>query len=126
MPSVSDIAIIGTGSLARSICYTLPLISKRALKITVIGRSVKAAKEVATIGNVRSQLADSKVFFTSREIDWENKQSLNKTLIGIQAKIILLASSLQSPWEFSNTHSKWSTLVRKGGFGITLPLQAFL
>src|SRR6185295_3826493 len=100
--------------------YSIPLLTKKALKIIVASRSFKDSKEVATVGNVRARSVNSKVIFSSRVIDWQNKQNLKETLIDTQAQIVLLASSLQSPWEFSENDSKWSLLVREGGFGVTL------
>ena len=126
MKSNNHLFIIGTGSLARAICYAIPLLTKDELNVTVISRSLRSSKEVATVGNVRAKLVNSKVMFAFEEVDWENKQKLKETFIDAQAKIVLLASSLQSPWEFSDTKSSWATLIQHGGFGITLPLQAYL
>ncbi|MEU4721981.1 hypothetical protein AB0G06_20365 [Nonomuraea dietziae] len=37
---------------------------------------------------------------------------------------VLLAASSQSPWESLSSPSAWTSLLRRGGFGLTLPFQA--
>ena len=121
-----DILVIGTGSLSRVFCYAIALTFSESLKVCVIGRAKSSVAQVVTIANARSAAFLSKVTFTGDSIDWNSENDLSDKLATYSPRLILQTASLQSPWEFTGSESAWCSLIKRGGFGITLPLQAAL
>ncbi len=121
-----DILVIGAGSVSRVFCYAVALAFKESLKVCVIGRAKSSVDEVVTIANARSATFFSKVTFTGDSIDWHSENDLADKLATYSPRLILQTASLQSPWEFTTSKSAWCSLIKRGGFGITLPLQTAL
>lgn len=109
------IAVVGSGSLARAVCYSFAVGAVPAT-VTVLARSGERAAEVAYVAGVRARLARSAVTFEAREAD-----SFDTAFGEIAPHVVLNCASHHSPWEQS---SGWMDLVRRAGFAITLPLQA--
>jgi hypothetical protein len=61
----------------------------------------------------------------SYELDWSNVDQMAATIAAVAPTAILNTASLQSPWSLG-TVSAWSRLVREGGYGVTVALQAAL
>jgi hypothetical protein len=61
----------------------------------------------------------------SHELDWSNVDQLAATIAAVAPTAILNTASLQSPWSLG-TPNAWSRLVRQGGYGVTVALQAAL
>jgi hypothetical protein len=64
------------------------------------------------------------ISFVGCEVCWE-EEAIERLLNRMQPDLILHIASLVSPWELE-PGSRWAELVRRGGFGISLPLQAAL
>jgi hypothetical protein len=124
--SSARILITGTGSLASHICFALATSSDRAVDAHVFGRTLSPAAKIATIANARSRAVGRKVRFFPGELDWRSSHSLVDALSTIDPTLIIHTASLQSPWEASQHSSAWTDLLSKGGFGLTLALQAAL
>lgn len=58
--------------------------------------------------------------------DISNQSFLSDRFASLQPIIILQAASLQSYWETETGTSAWADLLREGGYGITIALQAAL
>ncbi|GAA2800692.1 potassium transporter TrkA [Nonomuraea dietziae] len=114
---MTELAVIGTGGLARAVCYALAVTGPSA-RITVIGRDPARTAELCHVGMARAALAGSNVTF--RPVTG----SLPEALASAAPAGVLLAASSQSPWESLSSPSAWTSLLRRGGFGLTLPFQA--
>lgn len=122
----ADIAIVGSGSLARAFAYGISLVVSGGLRVTVLGRSEPKVSQLVNIANARSASLSRAVNFTPCVLQSFSVSDLAPLLRSLKAKVILVAASLQSPWEFSGQDTAWTELVLRGGFGITLPLQLHL
>ncbi|MBG0828718.1 potassium transporter TrkA [Planomonospora sp. ID67723] len=114
---MTGLAVIGTGGLARAVCYALAVTGPPA-QVTVIGRDPARTAEVCHISMVRAALAGSGATF--RPVTGP----LPEALATAAPAGVLLAASSQSPWESLGSPSAWTSLLRRGGFGLTLPFQA--
>jgi hypothetical protein len=119
----ADIVIIGSGSLAHGIVYALSQVPTGAPRIAITGRSEAKVSQMALIANARAASFGTRPFFFPVGIPEFKVSAFSRVLRSLKPKVILLAASLQSPWEGSQEQSAWTRLIVKGGFGITLPLQ---
>jgi hypothetical protein len=119
----ADIVIIGSGSLAQGIVYALSQVAMGSLRIAIIGRSTAKVSRIALIANARSASFGTPLVFFPWGIAEFKASAFSRALHSLKPKVILLAASLQSPWETSQEPSAWTRLIAEGGFGITLPLQ---
>ncbi|MFI7643141.1 hypothetical protein [Nonomuraea sp. NPDC049400] len=119
-----DIVILGSGSLARSVCYSLALVSPNESVVTVVSRTASSSAEVCYIADVRATLAGTAVKFRPLSLGRYSADSISSILRQTRPKLVLNCASYQSPWEKIYSPSAWTTLMSRAGFGITLPLQA--
>ncbi|MFE3450372.1 hypothetical protein ACFXJ8_15710 [Nonomuraea sp. NPDC059194] len=120
------LVVIGTGGLARGLCYALATITRTPLDVVVVGRTQERAAEVCYVGAARAALADAPVAFHARTADLSSDDALADLLSRLSPVGLFLAASSQSPWERTTAPSAWTSLVRHAGFGLTLPFQAEL
>ena len=118
-----DVVIIGSGSLARGIVHALSQIATGSIRIAIIGRSAVKVSRMALIANARAASFGTSPIFFPLEIPQFNATAFSRAFRALKPKIILLAASLQSPWESSQDENLWTRLIADAGFGITLPLQ---
>jgi hypothetical protein len=123
---VIDVLVLGTGSLARQFAYALALQAERPLKVWIASRNMAAAVEVAHLCGMRSDIVGPRSVFQGHFFPWTDLSEAADTLYKAQPRIILHASSLQSPWTLDPGASVWGRCVQNSGFGVTLPLQAAL
>ncbi|WP_285707036.1 DUF6002 family protein [Microtetraspora sp. NBRC 16547] len=124
MTDQPTLAVIGTGGLARSICYALAVCGTQPIRVLVAGRDHGRAAEVCYVAAARAAAAGVPVTFQPLTVDPACDRSLADTL-GVGAPTgVLVAASSQSPWERQNAPSAWTELVQRAGFGLTLPFQA--
>ena len=119
----ADVVIIGSGSLARGIGYALSQVSTGSLRVAIIGRSVGKVSRMAVIANARSASFGASATFSALGFPEFKALAFSRALRSLKPKVVLLAASLQSPWERSQGETGWTRLIAAGGFGITLPLQ---
>jgi hypothetical protein len=122
----ADIVIIGSGSLAHGITYALSQARRGSLRIAIIGPSGAKVSQMALIANARAASFGTRPFFFPVEIRDFRAAAFSRALGSLKPKVMLLAASLQSPWESSLGQNAWTRLIAEGGFGITLPLQLSL
>jgi len=122
----ADIVIIGSGSLAHGIVYALSQVAAGSLRIAIIGRSGAKVSRMTLIANARVASFGTRPFFFPVGIPEFRAAAFSRALRSLKPKVILLAASLQSPWESSLGQNAWTRLIARGGFGITLPLQLSL
>ena len=73
--------------------------------------------------NARAAIVGTSVICQPFSISRFNAAEFSKLFRSLKPKVILLAASLQSPWEVTQEENVWTRLISHGGFGITLPLQ---
>ncbi len=117
-----DILIIGTGSLATNISLCLSTQNThRNIRIMHVGRNEEKLAAMTRIMNLRADVNKRYSRFSYKTIDFNDEKTLINLFKYTNPNIILLCSSLQTPWIKKTT--SWEKLVHKHGFGITLPLQ---
>ena len=125
MPRGNDLVLIGTGSLARSICYSLAD-TARGGQVTILGRDPSTVREIAIVAGARARANGTSWIFEGISTDIANGPMLTERLAATQPRIILQAASLQSFWETESGTSAWAKMLREGGYGVTIALQAAL
>ncbi|MGV9297333.1 hypothetical protein [Amycolatopsis sp. NPDC003676] len=115
---VPHVVVAGSGSLARSACFSLAL-ARIPAAVHVLARRPGKAQEVADLAEMRARLSGSPVCFEAGDLT-----DLREVLARAQPTVVLNCASHQSPWERMTSPSEWTNLLRRGGFGLTLPLQA--
>lgn len=119
----ATILIIGSGSLARAISYSLALLMSRPHRVIVCARSRKQLDEIIYVARAKAASAQSPVKFDSVEFDAESGDA-GRLLSSLQPDVVVNCASYYSPWEWIHQPSSWTQLLRSAGFGFTLPLQA--
>lgn len=119
-----SICILGSGSLARAICYALATVCTRDITVFIVSRTEGSAQELCYVANARAALNRSQIRFESRKIEAYSREQISPLLTESEVEVVLSCASLQSPWEKSTTPSAWTDLLALAGFGITMPLQA--
>ncbi|MFN8771051.1 MAG: hypothetical protein ACK5WP_09345 [Neisseriaceae bacterium] len=116
--------VMGAGSLARSIVYSLPMLYKDKLDVLIIGRNMDDVTKITTIASTRSIICNSNVRFAGQVMEWDNFEELGNIIANYCPEMVVLAASMQSPWTLNKFSSKWAALISEIGFGFTLPFQA--
>ena len=119
----ATILIVGSGSLARAISYSLALLPSRPHRVIVCARSKEQLNEIIYVSRAKAASAQSPVKFDSIEFDAESGDA-GRLLSSLQPDIVVNCASYYSPWEWIHQPSSWTHLLRSAGFGFTLPLQA--
>ena len=119
----ATILIVGSGSLARGISYSLALLSSRPHRVIVCARSRDRLNEIIYVSRAKAAAAQSAVKFDSVEFDAETGDA-GALLSSLQPDVVVNCASYYSPWEWIHQPSAWTHLLRSAGFGFTLPLQA--
>ena len=124
----SDVVLFGTGSLARSIVYNLAttMVSSTPLNVLIVGRSRIEVEEVAFVARGRAGAAGEGHAFEPFTASWADASVAGEILYQHRPVVAVVAASEQSPWELARDADAWTQLVKRGGFGITLPLNASL
>jgi hypothetical protein len=120
------IAVIGTGSLARSVCFSLASLLDQPTEVSVIGRSVAALAELSYVASTRASLAGRQITFRPCADPLTGEDELVSTLTSAGASLVVCCASRQSPWEAASAPSAWTALTAKAGIALTLPLNADL
>ncbi len=119
----ATILIIGSGSLARALSYSLAVLLSRPHRVIVCARSRDKLNEIIYVSRAKAASAHAPVKFDSVEFDAESGDP-GTLLSSLQPDIAVNCASYYSPWEWIHQPSAWTRLLRSAGFGFTLPLQA--
>lgn len=122
---MSSVVLLGSGALARSVCYSLA-VGATPMTLTIAARDGAKAAEIAYVGNVRAALSGSPVRCRSVPSQLADPLELSRVLAATRPDIVLLAASYQSPCERLTSPSSWTELLDRTGFGVTAPLHALL
>ncbi|MCT2581935.1 hypothetical protein [Actinophytocola gossypii] len=109
---------MGTGRLARSVCYSLAVECAVPVEVLVLGRTADNAAAVCFVASTRAAASGRPVRFEPRTGD------LDALLAEPDLDGVLVCASSQSPWERRTRPSAWTELLARAGFGLTLPFQA--
>ncbi|MDQ7910176.1 potassium transporter TrkA [Phytohabitans sp. ZYX-F-186] len=116
---------MGSGSLARATCLALSTADTSAgLSVVLLARDGKAAAGICHIAGVRAALSRRPVRFTAVPVDPTDPAAVGAALAAAAPDGVLVCASTQSPWEPADRPSAWTALLRRAGFGLTLPFQA--
>jgi hypothetical protein len=120
---MSSVVLLGSGALARSVCYSLA-VSATPMTVTVAARDGAKAAEVAYVGNARAALTGSPIRCRSVPSKLSDPLELSRVLAATRPEIVLLAASRHSAGDAAGSH--WDRLLERAGFGLTAPLHALL
>ncbi|WP_189251077.1 hypothetical protein [Streptosporangium pseudovulgare] len=118
------VVILGSGSLARSICYSPAAVCAAECVVTVVSTTPSSSAEVCYVADVRAASSGTPVPFRALSVDRYSAGSISPILRRARPRIVLNCASYQSPWERTRSPSAWTALMNRAGFGLTLPLQA--
>ncbi|MFE7460350.1 hypothetical protein [Streptomyces sp. NPDC057554] len=119
------VLVIGSGSLASAVCAALATASGPPLRVVVAARG-ESAVHLCRLAGTRAALAGRAVRFRPRTTGPDLRAALPEVIRREAPDGVLLCASHQSPWERRAEPSAWTALLGRGGFGLTLPLQADL
>jgi hypothetical protein len=118
------IVVVGSGSLARSLCYSLADLGARVTgagaepaRVTVLARG-GAAGEIAQVCRLRGAVSGGRFSFAAEPLRFEPA-----ALDRLRADVLVCCASTQSPYERLTAPSAWTSIMQRAGFGVTLPLQ---
>lgn len=116
--------VVGSGALARSVCYSLSAVVTFPLKVVVAARSASSVAEICQVCSVRAVAANNPVTFRP----WPDCPfpvgEPEKLLGSVRPRGVLLCASTQSPWEGIARPSAWTRLLAESGIGLALPFHA--
>jgi hypothetical protein len=122
------LVVVGTGRLARAVCYSLATLGHRlpaGTRVLVVGRRPGPAAELCHIASARAAVSGVSGGPGAGRPRFEPVVGDPADVVtGAGVRGVLVCASAQSPWERLATPSAWTELVRRARFGITLPLQA--
>ncbi|HET9182769.1 MAG TPA: hypothetical protein VFP59_11595 [Candidatus Angelobacter sp.] len=119
----ATVLIVGSGSLARAISYSLALLLARPHRVIVCARSTKQLHDIIYVSRAKAASVQSQVKFESVEFDAETDDA-GRILSSFQPDVVVNCASYYSPWEGIYQPSLWTQLLQSAGLGFTLPLQA--
>lgn len=118
------LAIVGSGSLARATCLALSTTAPDGTTVVLLARDGAAAARICHVSGVRAALSGRPVRFTAVPADPTDPAAVGDALAAAEPDGVLVCASTQSPWEHADRPSAWTALLRRAGFGLTLPFQA--
>ena len=119
----ATILVIGSGSLARAISYSLALLLDRPHRVILCARSRDQLNEIIYVSRAQAASTQSPAKFDSIEFDAESGDA-GRLFSSLQPDVIVNCASYYFPWDWIHRPSAWTQLLRTAGLGFTLPLQA--
>jgi hypothetical protein len=119
------VLLLGSGMLARAICYSLA-VDSLPMRVTIAARNGALAGEIAYVANARAAVTDSPVRCQALTSELSDPLQLSRAMRAAAPDLVLLAASYQSPWERLTAPSAWTALLDRAGFGLTAPIHALL
>jgi hypothetical protein len=126
MADRSVLVVVGSGSLARAVCYGLAAVVEQPVDVVVAARAAGKAAEVCYVAGTRAALGGRPVAFRPAVADPARADEVAELLWRTAPAGVLLCASTQSPWERLQAPSAWTALLERAGFGLALPLHAEL
>ncbi len=116
----NTIVVVGSGRLARSLCRSLA-VALSSGSVTVLARDSAAAGEVARAAQVLARVGGTLTVFDGFALD-----DAQEVFARLRPDAVVCCASEQSPYEKRTHPTQWTELIERGGFGLTLALQARL
>ncbi len=123
---MTDFVVLGSGSLARVVCYSLAASSARPIRVAVVGRKTATVEEICQVSRARAAIGESTAAFRAVTVPTWRPEELASVLARFVPDAVLLCASTQSPWEGVERPSAWTRFVARAGFGVTLPFHVEL
>jgi hypothetical protein len=117
--------VTGSGSLAAATLEAMSVRPGPFDSFAVASRHIDRADALGRVVAARVASSGRSTEVLSLVIDWDDPTSLAATLTAARPCVVLHTASWQSPWALGGDDA-WSALVRRVGYGATLPLQAVL
>jgi hypothetical protein len=118
MAGDAAVVVVGTGSFATALCRSLARPGDRPTTVHVVGRTREASDRVCAAAG-----AGADTEFRSVPTDFTD---FHRLFAQLRPELALVCASYQSPAEIARGGTAWTELVRRAGFGVTLPLQAVI
>jgi hypothetical protein len=120
-----ELAITGAGSLATEVIHALAVAAPEPITVALLGRDQARLVWLARAASACAAATSGRLRVVTAVTDWSNEEQLCRTIASLKPKVLLHTASLQSPWVLGGS-DRWSSLIGRVGYGITLPLQALL
>ena len=121
-----DLVLFGTGDLSNYICCALSTGQVKNFRVAVVGRHLAKASMLCTLARAMGCDHVNVTTFDAYVVDVESLTAIYDFLTIARPKVVLGCQSLQSPWETAEQPSRWTDLLSRVGFGITVPFQAVI
>ena len=122
------IAIIGSGSLARAVCRSLAsdwsVTASGGIDVVLMARDASAVNAIGSVAGSLAALIGRPIRFRAVQADIADAAGLAQALRATEPSGVVLCASFQSPWEGLTAPSRWTAMLGRAGFGLSLPLQA--
>ncbi|BCJ37380.1 hypothetical protein Athai_48830 [Actinocatenispora thailandica] len=116
--------ILGTGSLAGSVCGSIAVLAPEPLRLVLVGRDAGRAARLGYLTATRARLAGRPVTVQVEVADATDRAALDRLVTRYRPVGVASITSPQSPWEPQRARSAWTDLLADAGFALTLPFQA--
>ncbi|MFJ8193722.1 hypothetical protein ACIQ8D_28795 [Streptomyces sp. NPDC096094] len=120
------VAVLGTGAFAQGLVRGLAQRPGRVSTVHIIGRTPERAEAVAALAAGHAALAGTRVAFAAQSAGPSPGGRLRPLLRSLRPALLVVCASPQPPSEARTGASGWAALLRRAGFGVTLPIQAEL
>lgn len=113
--------LFGTGTFATGICRELARAQAAPTTVYVFGRDRERARAVCAIGAENAGEHRTRIEF--RPAAAHLGVDLRPLVQYLAPRVVVICASEQSPREIGDRTTRWSALVRRAGFALTVPLQ---
>jgi hypothetical protein len=112
----SDVVLFGTGSLARSLVYSMATtIASTPLRVLIVGSGRDDVEEVASVAQGCAGATERAHRFDAITATCGDASIAVYILHAHRPAVTVVAASEQSPWELVDDANAWAQLVKKGG-----------
>jgi hypothetical protein len=111
-----------------SVCHinVATTVASTPLRVLIVGRSRDDVEEVASVAQGRAGATGQPHVFDTITAKWADGSIAGDILHTHRPTVTVVTASEQSPWELADEANAWAQLVKRGGFGLTLPFNASL
>jgi hypothetical protein len=115
------IVVVGTGALATALCASLACALRAPALVTIVSGDEARARSLCTRATLLAAVEGARVRFRPVTSD---AGAPGRLLDETRPDVLVNCVSLHMPRLEAGARSAWTDLVRRAGFGLTLPLQA--
>jgi hypothetical protein len=123
---MTSVVVLGSGSLARSLCYSMAVLAESPVRVSVVARRAEMTEEICHVSRVRAAMSGSPVEFHALSTDLRDQARTATVLAEADPQVVVSCVSTQSPWEAKTAPSAWTRLLESAGFGLTVLLHSEL